>query len=507
MASEGQPYGQIGQDESSRDRSNESSGPTSRGESPARGARGRSRPPRERPRVRFTAGGESLDESNNRATFDVRDRSDSPSRLKPSKPIPGSRISPAGSRNQSPLSHSRLNMTDSSEDIADSPARSPVFKPRPSLMRLPSDSSDLDDITKELSDDGKDVAEEQGKAHSQDRARERAERLSRIIGSLSAPESRLSSPPRSPPPSSPPLRTHGFALDMNDIPMESLQKRRKYGIEDVSDDEQEWQDEGSTQARKEEARKEQARKKRAPFLPRARQLVRAFTSRNKEGSSQVRPRDTGLRSGQITPVEDRDPDAYVPPPEKYRGGILASLLKLYNEPGTASARGVTSSGPGVHALGHRRTASAGSTFASTPADSSGHSSQTSGAATPEKKRQKWYYKNATPGSAGSIASLISSSTMLAQPGGSSAAPKIRIAAIGPRSKSSDTLSSMFHHKKKKPRLEDEIKITVHIAETLSRQKYLLKLCRALMSYGAPTHRLEGEFASRYDAVKSYRFVC
>jgi uncharacterized membrane protein YjjP (DUF1212 family) len=42
----------------------------------------------------------------------------------------------------------------------------------------------------------------------------------------------------------------------------------------------------------------------------------------------------------------------------------------------------------------------------------------------------------------------------------------------------------------RPRLEDEIRITVHIAETLSRQKYLMKLCRALMSYGAPTHRLE-----------------
>ena len=42
----------------------------------------------------------------------------------------------------------------------------------------------------------------------------------------------------------------------------------------------------------------------------------------------------------------------------------------------------------------------------------------------------------------------------------------------------------------RPKLEDEIRITVHIAETLSRQKYLLKLCRALMSYGAPTHRLE-----------------
>jgi uncharacterized membrane protein YjjP (DUF1212 family) len=46
------------------------------------------------------------------------------------------------------------------------------------------------------------------------------------------------------------------------------------------------------------------------------------------------------------------------------------------------------------------------------------------------------------------------------------------------------------HKISRPRLDDEIKITVHIAETLQRQKYLVRLCRALMAYGAPTHRLE-----------------
>lgn len=46
----------------------------------------------------------------------------------------------------------------------------------------------------------------------------------------------------------------------------------------------------------------------------------------------------------------------------------------------------------------------------------------------------------------------------------------------------------FHHKK--PHLEDEIRITVHIAEVIARQKYLIKLCRGLMLYGAPTHRLE-----------------
>ena len=43
----------------------------------------------------------------------------------------------------------------------------------------------------------------------------------------------------------------------------------------------------------------------------------------------------------------------------------------------------------------------------------------------------------------------------------------------------------------KQKLDDEqYRITVHIAEIISRHQYLVKLCRALMMYGAPTHRLE-----------------
>ncbi|KAF5014953.1 hypothetical protein F66182_13883, partial [Fusarium sp. NRRL 66182] len=42
----------------------------------------------------------------------------------------------------------------------------------------------------------------------------------------------------------------------------------------------------------------------------------------------------------------------------------------------------------------------------------------------------------------------------------------------------------------KPRLEDEIRVTVHIAEIIARHRFLMGLCRALMAYGAPTHRLE-----------------
>ncbi|QHS74147.1 uncharacterized protein SPAR_J00990 [Saccharomyces paradoxus] len=44
--------------------------------------------------------------------------------------------------------------------------------------------------------------------------------------------------------------------------------------------------------------------------------------------------------------------------------------------------------------------------------------------------------------------------------------------------------------KLKKRLKTEAKITVHIADILQRHRFILRMCRALMMYGAPTHRLE-----------------
>jgi uncharacterized membrane protein YjjP (DUF1212 family) len=51
---------------------------------------------------------------------------------------------------------------------------------------------------------------------------------------------------------------------------------------------------------------------------------------------------------------------------------------------------------------------------------------------------------------------------------------------------SDKIRKEKPHKPKK----DQIKLTVHIAGIIARHRYLMKLCRALMMYGAPTHRLE-----------------
>ncbi|GMG21192.1 unnamed protein product [Ambrosiozyma monospora] len=63
----------------------------------------------------------------------------------------------------------------------------------------------------------------------------------------------------------------------------------------------------------------------------------------------------------------------------------------------------------------------------------------------------------------------------------------------PRNKASTTGSNnkkKFKLKKRKFKKETAARITVHIADVLQRQRFILLLCKTLMLYGAPTHRLE-----------------
>ncbi|TQN67354.1 UPF0442 protein [Colletotrichum shisoi] len=109
--------------------------------------------------------------------------------------------------------------------------------------------------------------------------------------------------------------------------------------------------------------------------------------------------------------------------------------------------------------------------------------------------KKWYEANR---SQETLVNLIEASARLANPntaqkpgespkakakdggkdGGKKTRPKHK------RSASNSRLSAYLQ------RQEEEAKITIHIAETLSRQEYIITLCRALMLFGAPTHRLE-----------------
>jgi uncharacterized membrane protein YjjP (DUF1212 family) len=53
-----------------------------------------------------------------------------------------------------------------------------------------------------------------------------------------------------------------------------------------------------------------------------------------------------------------------------------------------------------------------------------------------------------------------------------------------------TIAALNRRLSTRLRTDEEVRITKHIAQTIQRQRYLLRLCKALMLYGAPTHRLE-----------------
>ena len=461
---------------------NENSAEVSPGSS-ANPSRGSSRPPKERHRVRFTPGGESMDEKNHRSSFEVRDENSPPNGGLTMKPMPRARVNPGHSRSSSAASS--LHPLDSalSKDITDSRDPSSAHKPRPSIMRAPSSSdSEMTDVTSELHGKANDEQAEE-KAFSQQSARDRAERLSRrLVGSHSAPGSKVPSPTRKRSRSPSPFQALHNAINLNDIPLHQLQTRRKYGIEDDTDEDEDEEEEDNNE--------KPPNNRYQRFQAAARRLVKHHTHKDKGKLFRV---EAPLRSGQITPASDRDPEEYVAPPKEYREGFLSSILKLYNEEGVGSAIANIPSGLDALKVGHHRNPSRESLVRSGAASVTSASPSSSGTTTPTRtKRPKWY-KNTSPGSTGSVANLISSSTVLAQPAGSSHSPNDG-PSIRPKPKvrrySSNALDALFSRAKGQ-KSDHSIRIQVHIAELICRQKFVLKMTKALMSYGAPTHRLEG----------------
>ena len=532
------------ENESPLDRSAESSNPVSREGS---------RPPKRRKNVQFTPGGESLDTRNKRAAFDLRDDTNPPPRP---KPLPRAKQLSSRMRRVSPASVGRQRsperISERSEDDARTPQRvqvpsSRLPNSRPSIMRSPSSDSSLimagkqDDNQPEMQqeeDESEGEASDEnavGKAFSQQTALDRAQRLSRLMGNQhSAPGSRYNSPHRqqprnsvdvsppedalaSVPPSPPPDRQGSMPFDLGAIPLAKLEtKRTKYGIEDDTDEE----DEGLSQEKP--SQNKQGRMNRF-FRSTARLISHHATTQR---PSLFKARVDGspeIPSGVQTPVEERDPYHYVPRPKEYREGYLSSLLKLYNEQGAGSTLAQLPGGrAAVTRAAHRQDSNIqllsgtglgsaattpGPTPITTPRITPAGSPTHSGSTTPKQKHQKWYYKNQQQSqSTGALSDLVSSSTVFAQPGGSAQASALskQAAAIRPKPKhrplsshatdlASGALDTVTGKKRKSGhRNSDSIRIQVHIAETIQRQAYLLKICRALMTFGAPTHRLEGQ---------------
>lgn len=226
----------------------------------------------------------------------------------------------------------------------------------------------------------------------------------------------------------------------------------------------------------------------------ARKLVRAHTVRysgkSGQGQGQYHPVENAEASSSTEPppartaweeVNDGNYDGLysVHAPQEYRGNVLSQLLRLYKQPGAAESSTATNR--------HVSSGSVGSWAenASTPG-TPGSASGGTGATTPNKR--KWYEQNR---SSETLINLVGASAKLADPklgeadkdkdkaGGKKRPPMHKRTGSGSR------LSTFLQQ-----RDEEQLRITVHIAETLSRQNYIIKLCRALMLFGAPTHRLE-----------------
>ena len=231
----------------------------------------------------------------------------------------------------------------------------------------------------------------------------------------------------------------------------------------------------------------------------ARNLVRRHMRRPRERASGDETPVTGNRSGWTTPgwatptEELEDADDYRPRPPAYRGGILGSLLKLY----------------GSQHDDHNSDSSR-STPRSSPPDS--------GAPTPASPRgagRRWspWRRSGSDDSPSSLAQLIGSSTSLGSPMVSGLGEQVSKRLAEREQERREASGQPGHHGRqtssssgaavaaawsrvtpRRLRLahqeQQEIRISKHIAEIMSRQRYLRRLCKALMVYGAPTHRLE-----------------
>ena len=223
--------------------------------------------------------------------------------------------------------------------------------------------------------------------------------------------------------------------------------------------------------------------RRASHTFEAGQIVRQLTMRDPMSKNRMAvpnsppPPGHGPAFGEI--------DDSIDLPAHYRVGVLGNLLRLYGtehqkQPPTPSPIPSPQPPPSPRPTPARPPHSRGVSY-----DSAG----------PQigRTKPKWYSKTSTDQSTTSLPGLLSPgrpspkhshTPSASSQGGSPGTPRLK------RSRSSGMLAKAADKLRSKPRLEEEIRITVHIAAILSRQRYLTKLCEALMRYGAPTHRLE-----------------
>lgn len=367
-------------------------------------SRAGSRTPKEKQRVHFNAGGDSAHDIVDIGHVNATGERFMPSRVRTMKHLPRPRINPAYLRSSSANS-TRVTDSTVSQDIADSTVRSSIPPSRQSIKQSSSTDS-IENVEAGLSKEEKEEIMNENtlqKALSQRFAQDKAQRLSRLINSQSAPGSKTASPARSRASSPDSSESDVLTLNLNNIPMQRLERRKKYSIEDDTDEDDE--NDASSPAGS------------STFWTNiATQYFQRLKKHDTNALTRVEAHEPGQPSGQITPTYEQDPETYVTRPSKYREGYLSSIFKLYGEQRLGHALAILPGAPAALARGNRR-ASTGEPYQDAPSKETPVASpSSSGASTPARKHDKWYYKNAQDHSTTSIESLIASSAVLAQPG-------------------------------------------------------------------------------------------
>lgn len=174
---------------------------------------------------------------------------------------------------------------------------------------------------------------------------------------------------------------------------------------------------------------------------------------------------------------------YVAPPKQVHAGVLSSLLKLYQNP-TASKSGASIASSEPRMLADEQM----SDEENMP--KTGHHGITKSFTDGGRKLAgKLHMKKGTPTSPkhehsenesdGDNTDRSLDGEAAGLPSFQNARPKI------PKPNVSHSLG-----KKLKSKKDRQLRITVHIADILQRQRFIIRMCKALMLYGAPTHRLE-----------------
>lgn len=167
-----------------------------------------------------------------------------------------------------------------------------------------------------------------------------------------------------------------------------------------------------------------------------------------------------LRSGATTPG---DSGASTP----VNGGLLSQLLRVYANNLPSASR-----------------ISVASTPSETDPETETLPAPTSGTNTPNGKKEKvkWYENSNSKAHKRTNSDHLYTSSLIQA--------SMDMGRVGVPGAQGPAPMTHKERKKQKRKSGKDVKLTVHIAALLARQRYIMQLCRALMKYGAPTHRLE-----------------